>query len=112
MRRGQADAAGAKMLLDLERAAGVGRSQQIGPALERTLVVRRATLVGALGRDQIADAGAAATLLSIGELDELDPRDPREQLARLAALPLRVRQVTRIVVGHASRDRVPSRDRW
>ena len=91
MSRGQARAAGTKMLLDLERAAGVGGSQQVGPDLEHILGFASADLVGALRFDQVVDTGAAAALFSIGNLDELDPRDAPEQLARLGAHALSVR---------------------
>ena len=69
---------------------------------ERTLsTLRVADLLGALGLDEVVDAGAAAALVAVGDLDELDAGDRREEPARLLADPLRVGEVAGVVVGDA-----------
>ena len=56
---------------------------------------------------QVVDAGAAAADVGVRERQQLDARDRSQQIPRLLPNALRVREVTRIVIRHAHRRRLP-----
>ena len=69
----------AEQPLDVERAAGVGAGQVAGAGGQHRGGLARADLVGARRLDQVVDAGAAAALVAVGDLDQLQPGDGAEQ---------------------------------
>src|SRR5262249_59373947 len=105
------EAAGAKMLLDLQRAARIGGNEQVGPDLEQILDFAGADLVGAFGLDQVVDARTPAALLAVGNLHQFDSRNPAKQPPRLGPDALSVCQMAGIVVSGASFDGMAERGR-
>src|SRR4030081_3747957 len=96
-RGGKLEPAIAELCLDLQRAPGIAGDEKLRRNRKDVLDLAGPDLVGALRLDEIVDAGAAAALLGVGDLEERQARNGPEELARLLDDPLGVPQVTGIV---------------
>jgi hypothetical protein len=97
--------------LDVKRAARVRADQELRVGGEHRVHLARSDGARTVRLEQVVDAGAAAALLRVGQIRQRDARDRGQELARLRADPLRVLQVTRVVVGEPDRDRVARGER-
>src|SRR6266849_870586 len=70
MGAGEALAAFAKNLADLQSATGVGGGEKVGPNRENVVGLAPADFLRARGFDQVIDARAAAALIAVGDLEK------------------------------------------
>ena len=98
MRSGQNFAALSQQHCDLKRTAGIGADEQFRIGGQHVVDFALTNLPRALRLDQVVDAGAPTALIAVGNVTKLDAWNLRQQLARLRPDPLRVREMTRIVI--------------
>jgi len=99
---------------DLQRAAGIRGHEQFGAGRRggpNRVGLAQAKFPGRLGLQQVVHPRRTAAGAAVADLDQSQARDGRKQRAGLITHALRVRQVTRVVVCHGQRQRVPPRYR-
>ena len=91
---------------DLHEAAGVAGRERLRRGVAQRLDLAREQARRHLGLGQVVDPRGAAAVAAAGQVEQLELGDRAQQRARRRGDPLRVQQVTRIVVGHAQTQRV------
>ena len=109
---GQLLAALSQDLLNLQSAAGIGAGEKIGVRGENVHDLACTDLVGALRLDQVVDSSAAAALIAVGNLHELKLRNSAKELPWGRTNPLRMREVTGVVISDARLHSMPRGQRW
>ena len=87
--------------LELQDAAGIARSDDVGSELRNQLGFAIAKGLGGVGLHEVVDPRGAAADGGLGNFGEFEPGNAGEQSARLVANALRVLQVAGVVKGHA-----------
>src|SRR5256885_9359533 len=90
VQRRKLEAAIPQLRLDLQRAPGISGDEQLRRNRQDVLHLAGADLVRALRLDEVVDAGAAAALLRVRDLEQGHARNGPQKLAGLLDDPLGV----------------------
>ena len=101
MHRRQRPSLALQRAAELQQAARVRRHDGVRPRRQDVSRLAPPQLVRRLGLHQVVDAGRTAAQPALRHVQHLQPGNGRQHLARRVAHPLRVLQVTGVVIGDA-----------